>query len=109
MGSARANFKNINIVLKLQDVETRLEDVQQSLKKLLPSDAIWIGQSLNGDLKALQMMHPYVIDTSVIYNITGVPGHKTKLKTLSQMFLGEMIQNKGDKGHSPLEDASAAM
>ena len=55
----------------LQDVETRIEDVQNALKKLLPSDAIWIGQSLNGDLNALQMMHPYVIDTSVIYNITG--------------------------------------
>ena len=61
----------------LQDVETRIEDVQNALKKLLPSDAIWIGQSLNGDLNALQMMHPYVIDTSVIYNITGKMFHPT--------------------------------
>ena len=76
---------------------------------MLPSDAIWIGQSLNGDLSALKMMHPYVIDTSVIYNITGIPGQKTKLKTLSQMFLGEVIQDKGADGHDPKEDAIAAM
>lgn len=93
----------------LQDVETRLEDVQESLRKLLPSDAIWIGQSLNGDLNALQMMHPYVIDTSVIYNITGESRRKTKLKTLSHMFLGETIQDKGVEGHDPKEDAIAAM
>jgi RNA exonuclease 1 len=55
------------------------------------------------------MMHPYVIDTSVIYNITGVFGRKTKLKTLSQMFLGEIIQDKGAEGHDPKEDAIAAM
>ena len=93
----------------LQDVETRLEDVQEALRRLLPPDAIWIGQSLNGDLRALQMVHPYVIDTSVIFNITGVPGRKTKLKILSELFLGEKIQNKGSDGHDPKEDAIAAM
>ena len=73
------------------------------------SDAIWIGQSLNGDLNALQMMHPYVIDTSVIYNISGHPRRKTALRTLSHMFLGETIQDKGEDGHDPKEDAIAAM
>ena len=68
----------------LQDVETRIEDVQNALKKLLPSDAIWIGQSLNGDLNALQMMHPYVIDTSVIYNITGKMFHPTLHRCIYQ-------------------------
>ena len=93
----------------LQDVETRLEDVQAALRKLLPPDAIWIGQSLNSDLDALQMMHPYVIDTSVIFNISGTPGRKTKLKTLSELFLGEVIQSQDVKGHDPKEDAIAAM
>lgn len=93
----------------LQDVETRLDDVQKALKELLPADAIWVGQSLSGDLNALQMIHPYVIDTSVIFNITGIPGRKTKLKKLSEMFLGETIQNKGADGHDPKEDAIAAM
>ena len=93
----------------LKDVTTRLSDVQDALKKLLPSDAIWVGQSLNNDLHKLQMLHPYVIDTSVIYNISGQRGRKTKLKTLSSMFLGEEIQREDAKGHDPKEDATAAM
>ena len=73
----------------LENVETSLEDVQIALQKLLPKDAIWIGQSLENDLNALKLFHPYVIDTSVIYNISGEPRRKTKLKTLAHMFLGE--------------------
>ena len=55
----------------LQDVTTTLEDVQKALQELLPEDAIIIGQSLNFDLVSLRMFHPYVIDTSVCFNITG--------------------------------------
>jgi RNA exonuclease 1 len=47
----------------LVDVTTRLEDVQGELRKILPADSILVGQSLNSDLHALRMMHPYVIDT----------------------------------------------
>lgn len=55
----------------LNNVTTTLTDVQQVLRKLLPADAILVGQSLNSDLHTLKMMHPYIIDTSVIFNITG--------------------------------------
>ena len=55
----------------LEGVTTTLSDVQQTLRKLLPPDAILVGQSLNSDLHTLKMMHPYIIDTSVIFNITG--------------------------------------
>jgi len=55
----------------LNDVTVMLHDVQQTLKMLLPADAILIGQSLNSDLHTLKMMHPYIIDTSVIFNLTG--------------------------------------
>lgn len=55
----------------LKDVTTTLSDVQQKLRSLLPADAILVGQSLNSDLHTLKMMHPYIIDTSVIFNITG--------------------------------------
>lgn len=62
------------------------------------------------DCSALpRMLHPYVIDTSVIYNITGVRRRKTKLAVLSSMFLGEEIQKHGKMGHNPEEDAVAAM
>lgn len=55
----------------LDDVTVKLHDVQQTLRTLLPSDAILVGQSLNFDLHTLKMMHPYIIDTSVIFNISG--------------------------------------
>ena len=56
---------------KLKGVTTTLEDVQQALRTLLPPDAILVGQSLHFDLHALKMMHPYIIDTGVIYNVSG--------------------------------------
>ena len=87
----------------------RLINVQKDLKQLLPSDAILVGQSLNSDLAAMRMLHPYVIDTSVIYNLSGDRKKKTKLSVLSEMFLGEKIQRESRRGHSPEEDAIAAM
>ncbi|XP_046581978.1 RNA exonuclease 5-like [Haliotis rubra] len=92
----------------LVPVKTRLKDVQKHLKKLLPSDAIWVGQSLNGDLLALKMFHPYVIDTSVIYNMSGIKWKKTGLKVLAAHFLKQDIQ-AGESGHCSVEDARAAM
>ncbi|XP_071107517.1 uncharacterized protein [Haliotis cracherodii] len=92
----------------LLPVKTRLKDVQKHLKRLLPSDAIWVGQSLNGDLLALKLFHPYVIDTSVIYNMSGIRWKKTGLKALTAQFLKQDIQT-GSAGHSPVEDARAAM
>jgi len=93
----------------LESVETRLSDVQQALRKLLPPDAILVGQSLNSDLTALQMSHPYVIDTSVVYNITGERRRKSKLSVLAHLFLNKQIQTGGKAGHNPEEDALAAM
>lgn len=55
----------------LDDVTVTLHDVQQTLRTLLPPDAILVGQSLNSDLHTLKMMHPYIVDTSVIFNLTG--------------------------------------
>jgi len=93
----------------LENVTTRLEDVQEALRELLPADAILIGQSLNFDLVALKLFHPYVIDTSVCFNITGDRRRKTKLSVLTQLFLNKTIQTAGKEGHNPIEDAQAAM
>ncbi len=84
-------------------------DVQTALRSLLPPDAILVGQSLNSDLHALRLLHPYVIDTSVIFNLSGVPRLKNKLSVLSSVFLGQEIQKHGAKGHDPIEDSLAAM
>ncbi|XP_055700616.1 RNA exonuclease 5 [Phlebotomus papatasi] len=92
----------------MKDVTKTAEEVQQEIRELLPADAILVGQSLNMDLNALGMMHPYVIDTSVIYNITGDRRFKSKLQVLAREFLGETIQ-KNPEGHDSVEDSVATL
>lgn len=92
----------------LANVKTRLEDVQRDIRAFLPANAILVGQSLNFDLNALKMMHPYVIDTSVIFNITGERVRKSKLKILAKEFLNEEIQDTS-KGHCSVEDSLASL
>ncbi|KAF2892913.1 hypothetical protein ILUMI_13249 [Ignelater luminosus] len=92
----------------MKNVTKRLIDVQEDLRRILPSDAILVGQSLSNDLHALKMMHPYIIDTSVIYNITGDRTRKTKLQTLAREFLSERIQ-EGRGGHCSIEDSLASL
>lgn len=41
----------------LFQVQKRLYDVQQDIRKLLPPDAILVGHGLNADLLALQVKH----------------------------------------------------
>merc|ERR550525_584540 len=60
-------------------------------------------------INILTQVHPYVIDTSVCYNITGDRRRKSKLSTLAHLFLNMKIQNHGKDGHSPVEDAQTAM
>ncbi|XP_054286618.1 uncharacterized protein LOC129002667 [Macrosteles quadrilineatus] len=93
----------------LKGVKIRLEDIQRDLRELFPSDVILVGQSLNGDMHALKMMHPYIIDTSVIFNLTGNRRYKSKLAKLTQEFLNEAIQQRGALGHDSVEDSIAAL
>ena len=53
-------------------------------------------------------MHPYVIDTSIIFNLTGHRKWKSKLSVLTDVFCKRKIQTAVD-GHNPIEDAKAAM
>ncbi len=92
----------------MTNVTKTLEEVQQDVRQLLPPDAILVGQSLNCDLMACKMMHPYVIDTSVIFNLSGIPRVKSKLQTLAREFLGEQIQ-ANPLGHDSIEDCATTM
>lgn len=47
----------------MMNVTKRLQDVQEDLRRILPPDAILVGQSLSNDMHAIRMMHPYIIDT----------------------------------------------
>ncbi|XP_069341791.1 RNA exonuclease 5 [Eulemur rufifrons] len=86
----------------LNPVTTKLKDVQRQLKALLPPDAVLVGHSLDLDLRALKMIHPYVIDTSVLY--VREQGRRFKLKFLAKAILGP------DRvGHDATEDARTTL
>ncbi|XP_077684056.1 RNA exonuclease 5 isoform X2 [Eretmochelys imbricata] len=91
----------------LLPVKTKLPEVQDKLKKLLPCDAVLVGHSLNADLHALQMIHPSVIDTSLLF--ARHKGRRFKLKFLAKAVLGKEIQSENKVGHDPTEDAEAAL
>ncbi|KAG0144729.1 hypothetical protein CROQUDRAFT_659683 [Cronartium quercuum f. sp. fusiforme G11] len=94
---------------RLDTVTTTLEDVQKKLINLINFDTVLVGHSLECDLRALKLLHPWVIDTSVIYqHPKGLP-MKPSLKWLSQKWLNKEIQSGGLNGHDSEEDARTAV
>ncbi|XP_068244791.1 uncharacterized protein Rexo5 isoform X2 [Palaemon carinicauda] len=92
----------------LDVVTTTIQDVHNDLRAMLPPDAIFVGHSLNNDLKAMKMMHPYVIDTALAYNLSYNKQRPSSLQIITKLFLEKQIQmNPG--GHDPTEDAIAAL
>ncbi|XP_020942166.1 putative RNA exonuclease NEF-sp isoform X4 [Sus scrofa] len=91
----------------LNPVTTKLKDVQRQLKALLPPDAVLVGHSLDLDLRALKMIHPYVIDTSLLY--VREQGRRFKLKFLAKTILGKDIQCPDRLGHDAIEDARTTL
>ncbi|EXJ88384.1 hypothetical protein A1O1_05314 [Capronia coronata CBS 617.96] len=93
----------------LEDVTTTLEDIQRSLLELLGPDSILLGHSLESDLNALKLTHPFIIDTSIIYpHPRGLP-LRSSLKFLANRYLKREIQKQGLNGHDSVEDARAVL
>ncbi|KAI0409418.1 hypothetical protein F4802DRAFT_141544 [Xylaria palmicola] len=92
----------------LAPVTTTLSDIQAKLLHILTPRAILIGHSLESDLKALQLTHPFIVDTSLIYPHHRGPPLKNSLKFLTQRFLKREIQNRSG-GHDSIEDAKACL
>ncbi|KJP86859.1 hypothetical protein AK88_03469 [Plasmodium fragile] len=91
----------------LHNVHTKLEDVQEHLKKIFNKESILIGHSLENDLHALKIYHDYVIDTSVVYSHSAYCFMKPSLFNLCQRHLG--ITMKREKGHNSIDDAKISM
>jgi RNA exonuclease 1 len=92
----------------LDPVTTTLADIQARLLSIITPHTVLIGHSLNADLTALKMTHPFIIDSAIIYpHPRGAP-LKSSLKWLCQKYLGREIQ-KGKDGHDSVEDARAVL
>merc|ERR1719445_2585509 len=62
----------------LAGITTKLKDVQEAIRRIMPPNGILVGHSLDSDLRALKMYHPYIIDTSLIYCLTESRLRKSK-------------------------------
>jgi RNA exonuclease 1 len=94
----------------LEGVTTTLEDVQQKLLEILTPQSILIGHSLNSDLNALHVTHPFIIDTALLFPHPRGPPLKSSLKWLCSKYLSREIQKgSGSTGHNSVEDARACL
>lgn len=73
---------------------------------LITSETIIVGHGLENDLNALRIVHPLVVDSSILFP-KGLRW-KYSLKDLSMLITGVKIQ-QGSEGHSSEEDAIAAV
>ncbi|EGS23232.1 uncharacterized protein CTHT_0008960 [Thermochaetoides thermophila DSM 1495] len=93
----------------LDPVTTTLSDIQKRLLDLLTPRTILVGHSLDSDLKALKIAHPFVVDTSILFPHPRGPPLKSSLKYLAQKYLGREIQKGGVAGHDSIEDAKTCL
>lgn len=74
---------------------------------LLDSKTPLIGHAIENDLNACRIIHPFVIDTVLLYpSVRGLP-FRRKLKDLAKEHLRRSIQNESADGHDSKEDSEA--
>ncbi|KAJ7587008.1 ribonuclease H [Mycena floridula] len=74
-----------------------------------PPTPILVGHSLESDLKALKLCHPFCIDTAIIFHHPRGRPLKPGLAWLTKKWCNREIQTRGDGGHDPEEDARACI
>lgn len=92
----------------LEPVTTRLQDIQQKLLEIITPKTILMAHSLDSDLNALKLTHPFLVDTTVLYPHPRGPPYRQALRFISQRFLHRQIQNSSH-GHDSIEDALACL
>ncbi|KAF2634965.1 hypothetical protein P280DRAFT_474258 [Massarina eburnea CBS 473.64] len=92
----------------LQDVTTTISDIQKELLEIITPRTILVGHSLNSDLNAMKLTHPFLIDTGILFPHVKGPPFKQSLKWLAQKYLQKAIQ-KGSNGHDSVDDARTAL
>ncbi|EIN06988.1 ribonuclease H [Punctularia strigosozonata HHB-11173 SS5] len=95
----------------LSTATATFDEVQTHVLSLLSVSPtpILLGHSLESDLKALKIAHPLCIDTALIYHHPRGRPMKPGLAWLTKKWCGRVIQDRGEGGHDPEEDARACM
>ena len=92
----------------LENVTTTLSDIQKELLDLITPRTILLGHSLNSDLNAMKLTHPFIIDTGILFPHPRGPPYKQSLKWLAQKYLHREVQ-KGSNGHDSVEDSKTCL
>jgi len=80
---------------------------RQLLFDLLAPETPLIGHAIDNDLNVCRIIHPFIIDTVLLFpHPKGLPS-KYGLKMLSEVYLNRAIQMGGELGHDSKEDAIA--
>ncbi|KIM31905.1 hypothetical protein M408DRAFT_327301 [Serendipita vermifera MAFF 305830] len=93
----------------LDSTTTTLADVHAFLRKTITPSTILLGHSLEGDLKAMKLAHARCLDTSVLYHHPRGRPLKPGLKWLMNKWMNKDIQDRGEGGHDPEEDARSCV
>eukprot|EP00761_Pharyngomonas_kirbyi_P003306 gb/GECH01003310.1/.p1 GENE.gb/GECH01003310.1/~~gb/GECH01003310.1/.p1 ORF type:complete len:315 (+),score=80.48 gb/GECH01003310.1/:1-945(+) len=87
----------------LENVSTRLEDIQKRFMEFVSAKTIVIGHGLENDFNALKMVHKTMIDTALLFKRKQL---RPSLKFLAYHYLGRKIQKDA---HNSIEDAAVAL
>ncbi|KAL2153955.1 hypothetical protein VTH82DRAFT_2631 [Thermothelomyces myriococcoides] len=95
----------------LDPVTTTLRDIQERLLEILHARTILVGHSLESDLKAIRLAHPFIVDTSILFPHPRGPPLKSSLKYLALKYLNREVQKGGGTthGHDSIEDAKTCL
>lgn len=89
-------------------VTKTIKEVQNDLNGFINADSILIGHGLENDLRALNLIHARIIDTSLVFpHFYGLP-YRRSLRSLCNSYLKRDIQDNA-WGHDSYEDARACV
>lgn len=97
----------------LEGCQVRLGHVQAELiQRLGSAPTFLVGHALDGDMRALRLLHPWLIDTALLFPSTRGAPFKRALRDLAHAFLGgrQIQQGHGTElGHDSYQDAATAL
>ena len=93
----------------MQPVTVTLDQVRVAFLRLVSSETLLVGHSLENDLLVLHVTHSRnCVDTAALFpHPAGFP-RRLKLKQLAADFLQQQIQ-RGKAGHDSVEDARSGL